>query len=109
MYLELATLLGRISLARTHENLGHCYEILRNFDKAIDHYQKVSRGIGWSHYVFCLVQCLKAAVATKNRLLEAQTFCYIGNCLKATLQPEKAIECYKRVRISSHTNHYLLR
>ena len=45
-----------------------------------------------------LLQCLKASVAIKDRLLEAQAFSYIGNCLKATLQPEKAIECYKRVR-----------
>jgi len=39
-------------------------------------------------------------VAIKDRLLEGQVFCYIGNCLKATVQPEKAIECYKRVSFS---------
>ena len=47
-------------------------------------------------------------MGTKDRLLEAQAFSYIGNCLKATLQPEKAIECYKRVRVSSYTDYNLL-
>lgn len=51
------------------------------------------------------LQCLKASVASKDRLLEGQTFCYIGNCLKGTVQPEKAIECYKRV--SYHPTHCL--
>ena len=47
-------------------------------------------------------------MAIKDRLLEAQAFSYIGNCLKATLQPEKAIECYKRVSTSSSYTDYNL-
>lgn len=74
--------------------------MLRNFDKAIDHYQKVWRAVSMvtTYIITCdWLQSLKAAVAIKDRLLEGQVFCYIGNCLKATVQPEKAIECYKRV------------
>ena len=34
------------SLARAYENLGYCFELLRNFDKAIDYYQKVKGATG---------------------------------------------------------------
>ena len=29
---------------------------------------------------------------------EARSYCSIGNCLRGMIQPEKALECYNRVR-----------
>ena len=28
---------------------------------------------------------------------EARSYCSIGNCLRAMIQPDKALECYNRV------------
>ena len=31
-----------------------------------------------------------------------RSYCSIGNCLRAILQPDKAMECYKRVSRKCH-------
>ena len=70
--------------AQAHASLGYIYELLRDTDKAIDHYEKR----------------LRIALDVVDKAAEARSYCSIGNCLRAIVQPEKAIECYNRVSSS---------
>lgn len=67
--------------AQAHSSLGYIYELLKDTDKAIDHYE----------------QRLRIALDVVDKAAEARSYCSIGNCLKAIAQPEKALECYNRV------------
>ena len=75
----------RMAEAQAHASLGYIYELLKDTDKAIDHYE----------------QRLRIALDVVDKAAEARSYCSIGNCLKAIVQPEKALECYNRVRLSS--------
>ena len=78
--------------AQAHASLGYIYELLKDTDKAIDNYE----------------QRLRIALDVVDKAAEAKSYCSIGNCLKAIVQPEKALECYNRVRHTSHTYPYSL-
>ena len=67
--------------AQAHASLGYIYELLKDTDQAIDHYE----------------QRLRIALDVIDKGAEARSYCSIGNCLKAIAQPEKALECYNRV------------
>ena len=71
--------------AQAHASLGYIYELLRDTDKAIDHYE----------------QRLRIALDVIDKGAEARSYCSIGNCLRAMVQPEKALECYSRVSVQS--------
>lgn len=43
-------------------------------------------------------QRLRIALDLIDKGAEARSYCSIGNCLRASVQPEKALECYSRVR-----------
>jgi len=45
------------------------------------------------------MQRLRIAVETIDKGMEARSYCSIGNCLRAIVQPEKANECYSRVSV----------
>jgi hypothetical protein len=70
----------RMAEAQAHASLGYIYELLKDTDKAIDHYE----------------QRLRIALDVVDKAAEARSYCSIGNCLKAIVQPEKALECYNR-------------
>ena len=74
--------------AQAHASLGYIYELLKDTDKAIDHYE----------------QRLRIALDVVDKAAEARSYCSIGNCLKAIVQPEKALECYNRVCLSSFSH-----
>lgn len=74
--------------AQAHSSLGYIYELLRDTDKAIDHYE----------------QRLRIALDVIDKGGEARSYCSIGNCLRAIVQPEKALECYNRVSLASLTS-----
>ena len=42
-------------------------------------------------------QRLHIAQELADKASEGRAYCSIGNCLRAILQPDKAMECYKRV------------
>lgn len=44
------------------------------------------------------MQRLRIAVEISDKATEGKSYCSIGNCLRSMVQPEKAIECYTRVR-----------
>ena len=54
--------------------------------------------------VYCVVllsawfQRLKIALEISDKGAEGRSYCSIGNCLRAMVQPDKSLECYKRVR-----------
>ena len=73
--------LHRMAEAQAHASLGYIYELLRDTDKAIDHYERR----------------LRIALDVIDKGAEARSYCSIGNCLRAIMQPEKALECYNRV------------
>lgn len=75
----------RMAEAQAHASLGYIYELLRDTDKAIDHYE----------------QRLRIALDAIDKGAEARSYCSIGNCLRAIVQPEKALECYNRVSLAS--------
>ena len=75
----------RMAEAQAHASLGYIYELLRDTDKAIDHYE----------------QRLRIALDVIDKGAEARSYCSIGNCLRAMVQPEKALECYSRVSVQS--------
>lgn len=75
----------RMAEAQAHASLGYIYELLRDTDKAIDHYE----------------QRLRIALDAIDKGAEARSYCSIGNCLRAIVQPEKALECYNRVSVAS--------
>ena len=77
----------RMAEAQAHASLGYIYELLRDTDKAIDHYERR----------------LRIALDVIDKGAEARSYCSIGNCLRAIMQPEKALECYNRVSsLSTH-------
>ena len=45
-------------------------------------------------------------LSDKNHI--GRAYCSIGNCLRAILQPDKALECYKRVRTAGKTYIYFI-
>ena len=48
---------------------------------------------------FLTLQRLRIAVENSDKGAEARSYCSIGNCLRAMIQPDKALECYNRVRL----------
>lgn len=47
--------------------------------------------------LFLFHQRLHIAQELADKASEGRAYCSIGNCLRAILQPDKAMECYKRV------------
>ena len=50
------------------------------------------------------MQRLDIAMEINDKANIGRSYCSIGNCLKAILQPDKAMECYKRVSRKCQTN-----
>lgn len=50
-------------------------------------------------HAYTHTQRLRIAVELSDKGAEGKSYCSIGNCLKAMVQPEKAIECYTRVQL----------
>lgn len=73
----------RLAEAQVHASLGYIYELLKDTEKAIEHYERR----------------LQIALESIDKGGEARSYCSIGNCLRATMQPEKALQCYNRVSL----------
>lgn len=50
-----------------------------------------------NYKIYVLSQRLDLALELADKNHIGKAYCSIGNCLRAILQPDKAMECYKRV------------
>ena len=90
--------------AQAHASLGYIFELLNDTDRAIDHYEQVSYmyiegEVAGVVTAVSLPQRLRIALDVVDKGAEARSYCSIGNCLRAMVQPDKALQCYKRVRV----------
>ena len=53
-----------------------------------------------------MIQRLKISQEIMDKPNEGRAYSSIGNCLRAILQPDKSVECYKRVRKHNNYNNY---